>query len=72
MTGAEIFELLSRETGIEKEHLRITSGCKEITFRNKTYEFNSEETLLIKLRLLGGSTLSDGLMQTTDDPNVDN
>ena len=39
---------------------------------NKTYKFNNEETLMIKLRLLGGSTRSDGLRQTADDPNIDN
>ena len=72
MTGARIFDLLSRGTGIDKEHLRITSGYKEIIFCNKTYEFNNEETLMIKLRLLGGSTRSEGLKQTADDPNIDN
>ena len=72
MTGARIFDLLSRDTGIDKEHLRITSGYKEIIYCNKTYEFNNEETLMIKLRLLGGSTRSNGLRQTADDPNIDN
>ena len=72
MTGAKIFDLLIRDTGINKEHLRITSGYKEIIFCNKTYEFNNEELLLIKLRLLGGSTLSKRLKQTKDNPAVDN
>ena len=72
MTGAKIFELLIRDTGIDKGHLRITSGYKEIIFCNKTYEFNKEETLLIKLRLLGGSSISKRFKQANDDPNVDN
>ena len=72
MTGAKIFDLLIRDTGIDKDHLRITSGYKEIIFCNKTYEFNNEESLLIKLRLLGGSTISERFKQANDDPTVDN
>ena len=72
MTGAKIFDLLIRDTGIDKDHLRITNGYKEIIFCNKTYEFNNEESLLIKLRLLGGSTISERFKQANDDPTVDN
>ena len=72
MTGAKIFDLLIRDTGIDKDHLRITSGYKEIIFCDKTYEFTNEESLLIKLRLLGGSTIAERFKQANDDPTVDN
>ena len=72
MTGTKIFDLIVRDTGINKEHLRITSGYKEINPNNQTYKFNNEESLLIKLRLLGGSALSEGITKMTDDSTVDN
>ena len=72
MTGTEIFDLIERNTRIDKEHLRITSGYKELKPYNQTYKFNNEESLLIKLRLLGGSALSEGITKTAEDSIVDN
>ena len=37
MTGAEIFDLIKGETGIDKEHLRTTSGYKEIKPYDQTF-----------------------------------
>ena len=72
MTGAEIFDLIEGDTGIDKEHLRITSGYKEIKPYGQTYKLNDEELLLIKLRLLGGSASSERNTESTENSTIDN
>ena len=72
MTGDEIFDLIKGDTGIDKEHLRITCGYKEIKPYDQTYKLNDEELLLTKLRLLGGSASSERNTELTANSELDN
>ena len=72
MTGAEIFDLIIGNTGIDKEHLRITCGYKEIIPNDQTYKLKDEELLLTKLRLLGGSATSERNTEPNANSELDN
>ena len=54
MKGHTVHEVVHRYTGIERKHLRITKGCKEIYPTNWSTHWQQNDKLEVKLKLMGG------------------
>ena len=54
MNGENLYSLIHKLTGIEQKQFRLTHGYREIYPTNQMYYWKQEDTIMIKLRILGG------------------
>ena len=54
MNEEALYKLIYQWMGIDRKHLRIMSGYKEIYPTDQAYYWKQEELIITKLRILGG------------------